>query len=127
MDDGGPTAAKSPEWAQTALDACLRQLPVDTIAYGKSVQVLRAWTEAGTAFCVVYRYQCFDGVLGIRCTFDEDMYGELPDSPEDFGCDIAVYAIGEPLGTVADRLRVDESGVHWWGDLDEHLPRPPAE
>lgn len=116
----------SPEWARAALDACLAQLPADTIAYGKSVNVLSAWTEGGTAFCVVYRYQCFDGVLGLRRTFDEDMYGETPEDPRDFGCDVAIYDIGEPLGTVVDRLRVDQDGVHWWGDLDSQLPRKPA-
>lgn len=112
----------TPEWAQAALDACLEHLPVSRVTESQSVQVLDAWVEDSVAFCVVYRYPYFDGVLGIRRTFDTDMYGEVPSDPVAFGCDVADFDIGEPLGSVAEHLRVDGAGVHWWGDLGPQLP-----
>lgn len=119
-------STKSAEWGRAALDACLRNLAVSKVTLGQTVTVLDSWTEASVAFCVVYRYPYFDGVLGIRRTFDEDMYGNEPNDPEAYGCDVADFDIGEPLGTVVHGLRVDDDGVHWWGDLDAALPRKPG-
>lgn len=117
---------KTPAWAEAALAACLQHLPVSRVTEGRTVQVLDAWTEAGVAFCVVYRYPYFDGALGLRRTFETDMYGEEPNDPDQYGRDVADFDIGEPLGTVAKSLKLDESGVHWWGDLGPELPRKPA-
>ena len=123
MTSGDPAWAKSPKWVEAALSACLSHLPESRVTEGRTVQVLDAWTEDGVAFCVVYRYPYFDGVLGIRCTVDQDMVGDTPTDPAEFGREVADFSIGEPLGTVAKYLRPDASGVHWWGDLDEDLPR----
>ena len=87
--------------------------------------MLDSWTEADVAFCVVYRYPYFKGTLGIRCTFETDMYGSPPSDPEQFGRDVADFDIGEPLGSVVERLRPDDKGIHWWGDLGDELPRRP--
>ena len=79
--------------------------------------------------CVVYTHIWFpEGVLGLRRTFegDPDSEEEQEDDPDRFGSDVAVYDIQEPLGEVATRLRLDDSGVHWWGELERQLPRRPA-
>lgn len=126
METTVPEWAKSRGWGEAALAACLERLNSSRVTQAWTVQVLDSWTEAGVAFCVVYRYPYFEGVLGIRRTFDEDVNGDRAVDPGQFGRDVADYDIGEPLGTVADRLRLDESGIAWWGDLDEdELPRPP--
>ena len=125
MESKAPTT-KSAEWAEAALAACLEHLSVSCVTEGRTVRVLDSWLEGAEAFCVVYRYPYFDGLLGIRCTFDEDMYGDEPSDPEEYGRDVADFSIGEPLGTVAQHLRPDKEGVHWWGDLGEALPCKPA-
>lgn len=126
LDDGG-VDARAPGWAKAALEACLLHLPVSRVTESRTVQVLDSWTEGERAFCVVYQYPYFkDGVLGIRCTFDTDMYGDEPSDPEQFGRDVADFDIGEPLGTVANSLRSDLNGIHWWGDLEDDLPRRPS-
>ena len=52
---------------------------------------------------------------------DEDL-----GDPDRFGSAVALYDIQEPTGDVARTLRRDESGVLWWGDLGEPLPRKAA-
>jgi hypothetical protein len=98
---------------------------------GETVEMLAAWVDDAECLCFVYRYPYFDGVLGLRRSDDDDdddddggESGAVAD-PRSFGQDVADFDIGEPLGTVVDRLRVDAAGVHWWGDLDEALPPLP--
>jgi len=56
------------------------------------------------------------------------MTGAPASDPRSFGQEIADFSIGEPLGTVIERLRPDPLGVHWWGDLDADLPSlPPSD
>lgn len=124
--DDERVTGKPPAWAQDALEACLQHLPESGLTETRTVEVLDSWTEDNAAFCVVYRYPYFRGVLGIRCTFDTDMYGAPPTDAVQFGRDIADFEIGEPLGSVVERLRPDSADVYWWGDLDEELPRKPA-
>jgi hypothetical protein len=121
-----PEWTRTREWGEAALRACRDHLGVSHMTEAHTVQVLDAWTEDGVAFCVIYQYPYFDGVLGIRRTFDENMYGDDATDPDEFGRDVADFDIGEPLGTVVERLRVDAAGVHWWGDLDDELPQKPA-
>ena len=130
MTADDPPWAKSREWALAALDACLRVLAHEDSALGQRlVEVRDSWIEDGTAMCVVYTHIRFpEGVLGLRRTFegDPDSEEEQEDDPDRFGSDVAVYDIQEPLGEVATRLRLDDSGVHWWGELERQLPRRPA-
>jgi hypothetical protein len=93
---------------------------------GRTVEMLAAWVDDDEYLCFVYQYPYFVGVLGLRRSDEDD--SDEPDSvadPRSFGQDIADFDIGEPLGTVVERLRVDAAGVHWWGDLDESLPSLP--
>ena len=53
------------------------------------------------------------------------MFDEPASDPAQVGRDIADFDIGEPLGTVAERLREDAHGVHWWGGLNAELPTLP--
>ena len=111
----------SDEWLQAALYACVTGLS-HSCTEGSTVEVLAAWIDADDCLCVVYQYPLFDGVLGLRRDTDTDMYGEQPVDPVPFGNDIADFDIGEPLGTVAEGLRQDAHGVHWWGSLEADLP-----
>jgi len=123
--------AKPREWATAALGACLRVLGHDDVALGRPlVEVREAWLDDGIAMCVIYRHVWFpEGDLGIRRTFEDDLDAEeeeeLDNDPDRFGLRVAMDDIQEPLGSVATRLRVDDAGVHWWGDLGEELPRQP--
>lgn len=92
---------------------------------GETVEMLAAWTDDEECLCFVYQYPAFDGVLGLRCDTQTDMYGEAPTDPGDFGQDVADFDIGEPLGTVVDVLRQDPQGVWWWGTLGTELPPLP--
>jgi len=121
-----PDWAKSREWSEIALASCLDSLRSGRVTETHTVRVIDSWAEDGIAICVVYEYPYFDGVLGIRRTFDEDMNGDPADDPEQFGRDVASFDIGEPLGRVVERLRHDVRGVSWWGDLDRELPRKPG-
>jgi hypothetical protein len=47
-------------------------------------------------------------------------------SVDQYGRDVANFEIGEPLGTVSERSRADESGIGWWGSLDEVPPIHPV-
>jgi hypothetical protein len=120
LDDNHSMMPGSAEWAQAALFACVTWLP-SSCTEGRSVEVLAAWVEGGDALCIVYQYPYYQGVLGLRAAIDTDMhmYGEPVSDPESFGRDIADFQIGEPLGTVVDRLRLDDNGVSWWGDRAE--------
>ena len=113
----------SEEWLRAALYASVTGLSTSCTA-GETVEVLAAWID-GDALCFVYQAPYYDGVLGLRHNTETDQYDEGPPDPSTFGQDIADFAIGEPLGTVADRLRRDTDGVHWWGDLSSELPRLP--
>lgn len=112
---------RSEAWLRAALYACVTGLS-QSCTEGETVEVLAAWIDDDDCLCVIYQYPVFDGVLGIRRETDTDMYGEPPVDPMQFGQDIADFDIGEPLGTVADHLRQDAHGVHWWGSLDAELP-----
>jgi hypothetical protein len=124
MKDTHGVELGSVEWAQAALFACVTHLPA-TCTEGRSIEVLAAWVEGGDAFSVVYQCRYHDGVLGLRRTIDTDMYGEPVSDPESFGRDIADFDIGEPMGTIADRLRPDDHGVSWWGATGNELPGLP--
>jgi hypothetical protein len=114
----------SAEWAHAALFACVTHLPT-SCTEGRSVEVLAAWVEGSDALCHVYQYPYYTGVLGLRRALDTDMYGEPLSDPESYGRDVADFDIGEPLGTVVDRLRLDDHGVSWWGSTDKELPSLP--
>ena len=114
----------SDEWLRTALYACVTQLP-GSITEGSTVEVLAAWIDENRSLCFVYQYSYYDGVLGLRCDTETDMYGDPSSDPTRFGEDVADFAIGEPLGTVADHLRQDDNGVYWWGSVTRELPRLP--
>jgi len=62
----------------------------------------------------VYRSPFFDGVLGLRRDVTDPDYQF--DTPEGLGKEIVYGDIGEPLGSVGTSVRVDATGVHWWGD-----------
>jgi hypothetical protein len=130
VTEDAPPWAKPHDWAFAALNACLRILAHDDAALGQRlVEVQDAWLEDGIAICVVYTHIWFpEGVLGLRRTFEQDPESEEEDldDPDRFGSDVALYDIQEPLGDVAARLRPDDSGVRWWGDLATQLPRKPA-
>jgi hypothetical protein len=91
--------------------------------------VREAWLDDDTAVCLIYSHIWFpEGELGLRRTFEDDPDAEaeeLHDDPDRFGSDVALE-MQEPLGDVAARLRVDQAGVHWWGDLDDRLPGDPV-
>jgi hypothetical protein len=56
---------------------------------------------------------------------DTNQDGEV--APVRFGQDVAAGDLGEPLGTVARKLKPDAAGIHWWGSLGESLPVNSAE
>lgn len=114
-------------WSRRALHACLATLAVNTWSEAWGVGVIDAWTEGDSAFCVVYRYREYPRTIGIRRTVDDDPNSAAADDPKQFGRDVATGDIGEPLGTVARKLRPDATGAHWWGALDESLPINPGE
>ncbi|GAG42300.1 unnamed protein product, partial [marine sediment metagenome] len=55
-----------------------------------------------------------DAPLWIDGAYSEPFAGGEP-TAEQFGWEIADYAVAEPLGTRADHLVVDRAGVGWWG------------
>jgi hypothetical protein len=124
MKDTHGVEPGSVEWAHAALFACVTRLP-SSCTEGRSVEVLAAWVEGGGALCHVYQYPYYMGVLGLRRVLDTDMYGDPLSDPESFGRDVADFDIGEPLGTVVERLRTDEHGVSWWGSTGKELPSLP--
>lgn len=119
----------SSEWLHAALYATVAGLS-HGCTEGDKVEVFAAWIDDADHLCFVYQYPYFDGVLGYRCNDDleEDVYGDALEDPGAFGQEVADFSIGEPLGSVVERLRTDSLGVHWWGDLDEDLPTlPPSD
>lgn len=125
----GVVEAGSLEWLHAALYACVTGLS-RSCTEGETVEMLAAWIDDAGYLCFVYRYPYFDGVLGLRRDDDlaEDVFGDALADPRALGQEIADFDIGEPLGSVAERLRTDALGVHWWGNLDDDLPTlPPSE
>lgn len=117
---GQPTEARS----HRALHACLETLARSTASEAWCVGVVDAWVEDESAFCVLYRYREYPHTLGIRRSVNDYHYpnGAADLDPAQFGKDVATDDIGEPLGTVARKLRPDATGIHWWGSLGESLP-----
>ncbi|MEA1798898.1 hypothetical protein [Rhodococcus qingshengii] len=117
---GQPTEA----WSHRALHACLETLARSTVSEAWCVGVVDAWAEDESAFCVLYRYREYPHILGIRRSVNDYHYpgGEADIDPAQFGQDVATGDIGEPLGTVAHKLKPDTAGVHWWGSIGESLP-----
>lgn len=111
-------------WSHHALHACLEALARSTVAEAWCVGVVDAWVEDESAFCVLYRYREYPHTLGIRRSVNDYHYpgGAADIDPAQFGKDVATGDIGEPLGTVAQKLKPDTAGVHWWGSLGELLP-----
>lgn len=112
-------------WAdpQAVIDACLERL-LRSVTEGRHVTVVDSWTDGEAAICIVYRAPHVRGVVGLRAATDLPPEG-FPRNAEDLGQDIADFSIGEPLGAVSERLRVDAHGVQWWGELLTDLPHPP--
>jgi hypothetical protein len=139
--------ARGDAWSDRALLACLGTLQTSTLTEAWCVAIEDAWTEARDALCVLYRARhAGPGLVGLRRTradvlaalaseayepgdfVDVGMY-DLGDphepNPESFGRTVADFDIGEPLGTIWDRLRYDNHGTGWWGTLGHELPRRP--
>lgn len=81
---------------------------------GTGLVVIDSWVEGEDTFCIVYRYEFFDGVVGLRRTVE-------PDWSIDAVVDhVLVGELGEPLGAMEDELVADKDGVMWWaGDTPE--------
>lgn len=100
--------------AQTALLGCLTALRDVSLTEEWCVGVIAAGTT-GDLFHIVYRWRDHPITLGFATeATTSPLYG-FPGDPETVGRDAAAFCIGEPLGTVADHLRPDANGVHWWG------------
>ncbi|WP_433662337.1 hypothetical protein ACQPW1_09370 [Nocardia sp. CA-128927] len=118
-------AIVSPRWSEIAVSACLQWLMTSNATDARLITVEDARVEDEWTFVVVYRSQYFDGRLALRSstynprdnTFSSMYSPELTSAPDPvrYGRDVADFDIGEPLGTVADRLRIDENGIQWWG------------
>lgn len=107
-----------PDWSSQALRACLARLSTSRLV-SIPVHVEDAWTEGPEVFCVVYRYPRSVQLIGARFIQPRDFPASDPfNDPEFFGAHVADFSIGEPLGSLADTLREDSTGVMWWG------PRP---
>lgn len=115
------SAAHAQRYSEVALDSCLQGLRSQS-----GVRVRQAFVEGEWTFVVQYDRDDFDGRLALRTTVldvdhpkrFESQYGDdlpIPPVPERVGKDVAYFDIGEPLGTVADHLRLDPEGVYWWG------------
>ncbi len=117
----------SSEWLRAALYATVTGLSL-SCTEGGTVEVFAAWIDDADRPCFVHQYPYSDGVLGFRCTDDieEDVYGDALADPRAFGQEVADFAVGEPLGSVAGHLRPDRIGVHWCGELEDELPALPA-
>jgi hypothetical protein len=70
--------------------------------------VTDSWIADDSTICIVYREGWFDdGLLSLRRQIE-------PDVPLDVVIDEILQAeLGEPLGSLADELVVDQNGVHW--------------
>jgi hypothetical protein len=99
--------------ASRALSALLDYLP-RSYTEGSHLDVLDSWTEGDSVVCVVYQFHGWDAVIGYRQHVELD--DELP-TLEDWVEEVANFNIGEPLGTIARHMWLDDEGVHWWGAL----------
>lgn len=133
----GPGAA----WSTTALWSCLDHLRVSTVTLAAAVSIEEAWTDGPEAFCVVYhppmdeqrmvglRRQRRDATepgewrIGDLTTWGYELGADV--DPLVFGWNVADFDVGEPLGYVVNLLRTDDTGIQWWGTLDEQLPQRP--
>lgn len=99
---------------EQALLGCLTALRDGGITEEWCVGVIDAGTT-GDLFHVVYRWRDHPITLGFATEAGiSPLYG-FPDDPTTVGRDAAAFCIGEPLGSVADRLSPDGNDVHWWG------------
>ncbi|WP_147471782.1 hypothetical protein [Nocardia stercoris] len=130
-------AIESPRWSERALSACLNSLLISHTA--ARIAVEDAWAEDEWTFAVVYQDPWHDVARRIglrRSTYERDsntfykmQYGgglTCPPDPTRFGQDVAECDIGEPLGTIAEHLRADANGIHWWGDRPLQPPQGPV-
>ncbi len=121
-------AVPSPTWSDRALLACLRELRDGGPTEWRSITVRDGWPLRDTeGFCVVYSWSEGDPI-GLRAALEgsrgapvyadgvyaEPFSGDEP-TAEQFGWEIADFAVAEPLGRRADHLVRDGDGVGWWG------------
>lgn len=109
---------------RAVISACLERLQ-HSVTEGRLVTVVDSWVDGDAALCIVYRAPFARGLVGIRRETHLPTRG-FPSDATELGQDIADFDIGEPLGSVSERLRVDVYGVQWWGHLLPDLPRRPS-
>jgi hypothetical protein len=129
------------DWSERALHACLQRVMTGTVGRVSEVVVEDAWLDGPDAFCVIYRPPDGDRSVGLRRHRDDardavawqpgDLVlrydvgpGDVPE-PAPFAWNVAEGDLANPLGHLADALRIDLKGVGWWGTLRRDLPRRP--
>lgn len=111
-------------WGERVLFSCLHTLTQRPGSL-ELIEIRDAWVDVGDTVKFVYlapwRMVGPVGLVRIRRGiplpyYDFDYATEVPQTPEEYGRNIADLDISVPLGRNAAHLMFDSHGVGWWGD-----------
>lgn len=76
--------------------------------------IVSAWVDDSDRICVVYQDpECPRTVgLGRAVHFDE-----VAETLDECVQEVALFEIGEPLGSIGYNMWVDDDGVYWWAEV----------
>ena len=95
-----------------ALDALLAFLP--TMEETRDIAIVSAWVDDTDRICLVYRDPGRPQTVGLRKAVHLD---EVVETLDEWVQEVALYEIGEPLGSIAYNMLADDDGVYWWGEV----------
>lgn len=81
------------------------------VGHRAQVEPVASWIEGEDVLCIVYRSSYVDGIVGLRRVIELDVPLDAVVS------DILEGDFGEPMGSDAEHIWLDDEGRRWWSGL----------